>query len=128
MDHSELPPPVDPQPEPAPEDANPRSWRQSAFVRQAAFIFIVVPLVIAANLAVWAAFNQPHHAEAWTGEIVGLSYRPYRPGQDPTQTRHPPLADREAHIRRLSGTLQATPTSTAIRAQEHIPELAAPSD
>ena len=39
------------KPEPAPEKkpVNPRSWRHSVFVRQAAFLFLVLPLVIAAK-------------------------------------------------------------------------------
>ncbi|MBO6906470.1 MAG: cellulose synthase, partial [Parvibaculum sp.] len=115
---------------PAPEEkpADPRSWRHSVFVRQAAFLFLVLPLVIAANLAVWAAFNQPHHAEAWTGEIVGLSYSPYRQGQDPTQNKHPSLEQIAEDMKLLSGTVQAIRTYTVIRGQEHIPELAAEND
>src|SRR5690606_1911990 len=107
-----------------PETGNQRSWRHSVFVRQAAFLFIVLPLVIAANLAVWAALNRPHHAEAWTGEIVGLSYSPYRQGQDPTQNRHPTLEQIEADMQLLSGTVQAIRTYSVIKGQEKIPELA----
>lgn len=123
----DTPDPVSPTPEPSPDapSDDPRSWRNSVFVRQAAFFFIVLPLVIAANLAVWAAFNQPHHAEAWTGEIVGFSYSPYRQGQDPTQNRHPSVEQMEEDMRLLSGTVQAIRTYSVIRGQEHIPELAA---
>ncbi len=113
-------------PEQAP--ANPRSWHHSMFVRQAAFFFIVLPLVIGANLAVWAALNQPHHAEAWTGEIVGLSYSPYRQGQDPTQNRYPSLAQIEDDMKLLSGTVQAIRTYSVSQGQDHIPELAANYD
>ncbi|MGB6085387.1 MAG: cellulose synthase, partial [Parvibaculum sp.] len=108
-----------------PETGNQRSWRHSIFVRQAGFLFIVLPLVIAANLAVWAALNRPHHAEAWTGEIVGLSYSPYRQGQDPTQNRHPTLEQIKADMQLLSGTVQAIRTYSVIKGQEKIPELAA---
>lgn len=115
------------KPDPTPEtpQANPRSWRHSVFVRQALFLFIVLPIVIAANLAVWAALNRPHHAEAWTGEIVGLSYSPYRQGQDPTQNKHPSLSEIEADMKLLSGTVQAIRSYSVVRGQEHIPELAA---
>src|SRR3989338_2028799 len=96
------------KPDPTPEtpQANPRSWRPSVFVRPALFLFTVLPIVIAANLAVCAALNRPYEAEAWTGEIVGLSYSPYRQGQDPTQNKHPSLSEIEADMKLLSGTVQ----------------------
>ncbi|PKQ04572.1 MAG: cellulose synthase [Alphaproteobacteria bacterium HGW-Alphaproteobacteria-11] len=124
MDEPQVPPPA-PEAAPEPAAANPRAWHRSAFVRQAAFFFIVLPLVIAANLAVWAAFNQPHHAEAWTGEIVGFSYSPYRQGQDPTRNRHPSAAQIEEDLKLLAGTVQAIRTYTMVFGQQRIPELAA---
>ena len=104
---------------------NPRSWRHSAFVRQAIFLFIVLPLVIAANLAVWAALNRPYEPEAWTGEIVGLSYSPYRQGQDPTQSRHPTMDQIDEDLKLLAGSVQAIRTYSMVFGQQHIPELAA---
>jgi len=124
MDEPQVPPPA-PDAAPEPAQADPRAWHRSAFVRQAAFFFIVLPLVIAANLAVWAAFNQPHHAEAWTGEIVGLSYSPYRQGQDPTQNRHPSAEQMDEDMKLLAGTVQAIRTYSMVFGQQLIPELTA---
>ncbi|MEX0837934.1 MAG: glycosyltransferase [Parvibaculum sp.] len=123
MDEPELPTPA-PEAAPEPAPADPRAWHRSAFVRQAAFLFLVLPLVIAANLAVWAAFNQPHHAEAWTGDIVGFSYSPYRQDQNPQRNQHPSAAQIEADMQLLSGTVQAIRTYSVIRGQERIPEIA----
>ena len=125
MADSDLPPPA---PEATPAPVDPRAWHQSAFVRQAAFFFIVLPLVIAGNLAVWAAFNQPHEAEAWTGEIVGFSYSPYRQDQDPTRNRHPSAAQMEEDLKLLAGTVQAIRTYSMVFGQQQIPELAAKYD
>lgn len=117
-----------PTPESGPESSeanDPRSWRHSVFVRQAIFLFVVLPLVIAANLAVWAALNRPHEPEAWTGEIVGLSYSPYRQGQDPRMNRHPSIEQMEEDMQLLAGTVQAIRTYSMVYGQQEIPALAA---
>ena len=109
---------------PAPK-ATPAPSRKGAFARFAAFFFFVLPIVIAANLAIWAAFNQPHEAEAWTGEIVGFSYSPYQRLQDPTKGTHPSHDEIGADLKLLSGTVQAIRTYSVIRGLEDIPDLAA---
>lgn len=106
---------------PAPQ----RPTRTSSLARVAAFFVFVLPIVIAANLAIWAAFNQPHEAEAWTGEIVGFSYSPYQRGQDPTKNVHPTREQIEGDLKLLSGSVQAIRTYSVIRGQEIIPDLAA---
>jgi cellulose synthase/poly-beta-1,6-N-acetylglucosamine synthase-like glycosyltransferase/exo-beta-1,3-glucanase (GH17 family) len=124
MDNSESPTP-ETETHGSEAKKNPRSWRNSVFVRQAIFLFIVLPLVIAANLAVWAALNRPYEPEAWTGEIVGLSYSPYRQGQDPRMNRHPSAEQIEEDMKLLSGTVQAIRTYSMVYGQQKIPELAA---
>jgi exo-beta-1,3-glucanase (GH17 family)/cellulose synthase/poly-beta-1,6-N-acetylglucosamine synthase-like glycosyltransferase len=100
------------------------SSRKFSLARVAAFFVFVMPVVIAANLAIWAAFNQPHEAEAWTGEIVGFSYSPFRLGQDPTKGAFPSQEQIEDDLTLLSGTVQAIRTYSVIRGQENIPEIA----
>lgn len=124
MDNSESPTP-EPKTNGSEAKKNPRSWQNSTFVRQAIFLFIVLPIVIAANLAVWAALNRPYEPEAWTGEIVGLSYSPYRQGQDPRMNRHPSAEQIEEDMKLLSGTVQAIRTYSMVYGQQQIPELAA---
>ena len=125
MENSERPTTPETEAQGSEVKQNPRSWRHSAFVRQAIFLFIVLPLVIAANLAVWAALNRPYEPEAWTGEIVGLSYSPYRQGQDPTQSRHPTMGQIDEDMKLLAGSVQAIRTYSMVFGQQHIPELAA---
>lgn len=103
----------------------PRTPSKPSLVRVAAFFVFVLPVVIAANLAIWAAFNQPHEAEAWTGEIVGFSYSPFRLGQDPTKGSFPTREQIDDDLELLSGTVQALRTYSVIRGQEAIPDLAA---
>ncbi len=103
----------------------PRPTRTSTFLRVAVFAVFVLPLVIAANLAIWAALNQPHEAEAWTGEIVGFSYSPYQREQDPSKGTHPTDAQIAADLKLLSGTVQAIRTYSVIHGLEDIPDLAA---
>ncbi len=103
----------------------PRTSSKPSLARVAAFFVFVLPVVIAANLAIWAAFNQPHEAEAWTGEIVGFSYSPFRLGQDPTKGSFPTREQIDDDLTLLSGTVQAIRTYSVIRGQEEIPDLAA---
>lgn len=107
------------------DNSAPRSAPKSSLVRVAAFFVFVLPLVIAANLAIWAAFNQPHEAEAWTGEIVGFSYSPYQRGQDPTKNIHPTQEQIRADLKILSGSVQAIRTYSVIHGLEAIPDIAA---
>ena len=107
------------------DNSAPRSSRKNTLIRVATFFFIVLPLVIAANLAVWAALNQPHEAEAWTGEIVGFSYSPYQRDQDPTKGSHPTDSEIQADLKLLSGTVHAIRTYSDIRGLENIPDIAA---
>lgn len=111
-------------PNPAP-NSSPRSTRKRTFLRVAVFAVFVLPLIIAANLTIWAALNQPHEAEAWTGEIVGFSYSPYQREQDPTKNTHPTHAQITADLKLLSGTVQAIRTYSVIRGLEDIPDIAA---
>ena len=108
---------------PAPK-ITPTTTSKNSLARVAAFLFLVLPMVIAANLAIWAAFNQPHEAEAWTGEIVGFSYSPYQRGQDPTKGVHPSHDEISSDLKLLSGTVQAIRTYSVIRGLEDIPDLA----
>ena len=103
----------------------PSSNRKNTLIRVAAFFFLVLPLVIAANLAIWAALNQPHEAEAWTGEIVGFSYSPYQRDQDPTKGVHPTDQQIDADLKLLSGSVQAIRTYSVVRGLQDIPDLAA---
>ena len=43
---------------PAPK-ITPTTTSKNSLARVAAFLFLVLPMVIAANLAIWAAFNHP---------------------------------------------------------------------
>lgn len=110
---------------PNPSDAAGPQTQRSSLARVAAFFVFVLPIIIAANLAIWAAFNQPHEAEAWTGEIVGFSYSPYQREQDPTKGTHPTDDQIKADLDLLSGTVQAIRTYSVTRGLEDIPALAA---
>ncbi|MDR3498256.1 MAG: glycosyltransferase [Parvibaculum sp.] len=113
------------EPNPDFPDNPQRLSRKGSLARIAGFLVFVLPIVILANLAIWAAFNQPHDAEAWTGEIVGFSYSPYQINQDPTKNINPTSDQIASDLRLLSGSVQAIRTYSVIRGQENIPDLAA---
>lgn len=113
------------EPNPDFPDNPQRMSRKGSLARIAGFLVFVLPIVILANLAIWAAFNQPHDAEAWTGEIVGFSYSPYQINQDPTKNINPTSDQIASDLKLLSGSVQAIRTYSVIRGQENIPDLAA---
>lgn len=95
-----------------------------SLARAAVFLLVVLPLVIAANLAVWSAVYEPVEAEPWTGEIVGMSFSPFRLSQDPAQGRYPNLVEIDSDLKLLSGSVQAIRTYSATDGFERIPRLA----
>lgn len=92
--------------------------------RLAMFLIIVLPLVIFANLAIWSAFNQPHSAESWTGEIVGYDYSPYRFGQNPNKGSVPTTEQIDEDLKLLSQHAQAIRTYSTIEGLDVIPDIA----
>lgn len=99
-----------------------RRW--PSLVRAIVFLLFVLPLVIAANLSVWSALHRPIEAEPWTGEIVGMSFSPFRLEQDPAQDSYPNLVQIDQDIRLLSGTVSAIRTYSTTQGFERIPTLA----
>jgi len=103
----------------------PASSQRSSLLRAAVLLLLVLPVIIIANLAIWAAFNRPHNAEAWTGEIVGFSYSPFRQGQDPTKGSFATAEQMEEDMHLLAGTVHAIRSYSVTRGQEVLPDLAA---
>ncbi|MBI5184224.1 MAG: glycosyltransferase [Nitrospinae bacterium] len=92
--------------------------------RTVLFFLLVLPLIVGANIALWAAVNRPHQTESWVGEIVGLSYSPYRIGQDPFQgiTIGPGQLDEDMSL--LSTKVQAIRTYSTTNGLDAVPDIA----
>ena len=66
--------------------------------------FGILALLAVATTAFWVAFNQPRDEAGWNGRITGISYSPYRAGQNNLASIVPPWAHeggRKALISRL---------------------------
>jgi hypothetical protein len=51
--------------------------------------FGILAIIAVATTAFWVAFNQPREEAGWNGRITGISYSPYRTGQNPNGGPHP---------------------------------------
>ncbi|HVO15885.1 MAG TPA: glycosyltransferase [Alphaproteobacteria bacterium] len=81
-------------------------------------------LVIAANIAGWAAFNRPQDAPDWQGTIKGLSFSPMRPGNNPLTDTLPTVEQVDEDMAMLEGTTDRLRTYSATGVLENVPKLA----
>ncbi len=77
-----------------------------------------------ANLAAWAFLNRPIRPPDWSGTLAGVSFSPYRAGQDPTAEIHPTRDEIEADLDLLRGRVRALRTYTSMDGFEVVPALA----
>jgi exo-beta-1,3-glucanase (GH17 family)/cellulose synthase/poly-beta-1,6-N-acetylglucosamine synthase-like glycosyltransferase len=86
---------------------------------------VVMAAVACLNLGLWVSCNGPEPvAPSWTGTIKGVSFSPYREGQDPTAARHPSVAEIEADLRLLTDTVAGVRTYSVRNGLEMVPVLA----
>jgi exo-beta-1,3-glucanase (GH17 family)/cellulose synthase/poly-beta-1,6-N-acetylglucosamine synthase-like glycosyltransferase len=85
----------------------------------------IVLTVVSANLALWAAFNQPRLPADWSGTITGVSFNPYRAEHDPRHGRHPDAYDIDADLRQVAGHVRRVRTYSSLDGLEKVPGLAA---
>ena len=76
------------------------------------------------TLAGWALMNPSHQAPAWTGIISGVSFSPYRAGQDPRSGENPTAAQIEQDLQLIRGKVRSVRTYTSLDGMEVVPQLA----
>ncbi|MGH6914220.1 MAG: hypothetical protein ACREH3_11010, partial [Geminicoccales bacterium] len=85
---------------------------------------LIVGLLLGANLLGWAALNRPVEGESWQGVIKGVSFSPFRQGQNPEKGTFPSPEQLDADLALLSGTVRRVRTYSAHEAFAPIPALA----
>lgn len=95
--------------------------------------FLVLLVIMLANLGFWSALNQPKTGLPWSGAIQSVSFSPSRADDDPTIARLMPhmedtlLATREEmdeDLAMLSGKVQMVRTYSTLEGLDQVPELA----
>jgi len=81
--------------------------------------------VLLLNALVWAAMNRPHDEVPWTGPVTGVSFSPYRAGQDPFAERFPSREEIDQDLRFLADKVKKVRTYSSLDGIEQVPELAA---
>ncbi len=84
----------------------------------------IVILLAVATVFLWAAGNRPVTVVDWAGPLEGVSFSPYRRGQDPADGIHPTALEIDADLARLDGFAQGIRSYTVQDALAALPALA----
>ena len=88
--------------------------------------WILLTVVGALLLALWALFNRPDHVPPWPETIQGVAFSPFRADQDPIRIDYPSEREIERDLKLLSGTMRAVRTYSVEGTLESVPRLARP--
>jgi exo-beta-1,3-glucanase (GH17 family)/cellulose synthase/poly-beta-1,6-N-acetylglucosamine synthase-like glycosyltransferase len=88
------------------------------------FSYVVLGLIVAANLAVWAWTNRPQSVESWEGTIKGASFSPYQKGQDPYAQTYPSPEEIDRDLEIVKQKVGSIRTYSTANGFEVIPYLA----
>ena len=88
--------------------------------------WILLTVVGALLLALWALFNRPDYVPPWPETIQGVAFSPFRADQDPIRIDYPSEREIERDLKLLSGTMRAVRTYSVEGTLESVPRLARP--
>ncbi|ASJ76543.1 glycosyltransferase [Granulosicoccus antarcticus] len=88
--------------------------------------WIIISLVGALLLSMWAIFNRPDEAPSWPDTIEGVSFSPFRAGQSPQKTDYPSEEQISRDLLLLSDRVKGVRTYSMEETLSAIPRLAAP--
>ena len=88
--------------------------------------WIIISLVGALLLTMWAVFNRPDHVPPWPDTIEGVSFSPFRAGQSPQSTDYPSEEQIARDLLLLSRHVRSVRTYSVENTLGSIPRLAAP--
>ena len=88
--------------------------------------WIIISLVGALLLTMWAVFNRPDEAPSWPDTIEGVSFSPFRAGQSPQKTDYPNEEQISRDLQLLSDRVKGVRTYSMEETLSAIPRLAAP--
>ncbi len=88
--------------------------------------WIIIGIVGALLLTMWAVFNRPDEAPSWPDTIEGVSFSPFRAGQSPQKTDYPTEEQIARDLKLLSDRVKGVRTYSMDETLSAIPKLAAP--
>jgi len=88
--------------------------------------WIIITIVGALLLSMWAVFNRPDNVPLWPASIQGVSFSPFRPGQSPQEPKFPSDDQISKDLRLLTGKVRSVRTYSVEDTLGHVPLLARP--
>ena len=85
---------------------------------------LIAAVFATVTFAVWAYLNRPTREPPWPALIQGLTFSPFRAGEDPTHGLFPTDAEIDADLALLQGKVKAVRTYSVESTLAHIPDLA----
>lgn len=86
--------------------------------------WIIIGIVGALLLSLWAVFNRPDYVPKWPESINGVSFSPFRPGQSPQRTDYPSEAQILRDLQLVSAKVRSVRTYSVENTLGSIPRLA----
>ncbi|MBM3568876.1 MAG: glycosyltransferase [Alphaproteobacteria bacterium] len=86
--------------------------------------WLILAVVMLANLAFWAGMNRPRDFVPYTGVVKGVSLSPYQKDQDPIAERFPAPEDFERDMRFLQGKVAAVRLYSSLENLQELPRIA----
>ncbi len=96
--------------------------------------FVILILILLANLGFWFGMNRPQSGLPWVGTIKSVSFSPARIGDDPTEARKMPYLDdqllpsrdeMDEDLALLRGSVEQVRTYSTLEGLDQVPGLAA---
>ena len=101
---------------------NERDKRTDKNMRRATLI--IIALVALANLGAWWALNRPVELPSWWGVIQGVSFSPYREGENPLTGKFPTRSEIDSDLKLLQTRVGAVRTYSTTEGVEEVAGLA----
>ncbi|MCC7258276.1 MAG: glycosyltransferase [Gammaproteobacteria bacterium] len=86
--------------------------------------FVILGAVVLANLTAWGWLNRPQQEVAWDGVVRGVSFSPYRAGDDPLRERFPTVESIDRDLQVVANHVNRVRTYSSLDGMEQIPRLA----
>lgn len=85
---------------------------------------VMIASIVIANLVIWSYLNWPKAEVEWSGPVNGVSFSPFRSGQDPLKNQYPSEQEIEQDLKFLADKVHEVRVYSSSNGLEVVPRLA----